>query len=155
MRESKLFLRKGISAQLSFPSRPEKRSGETTFKTCQNKSFLSSAGRHSEVGLRVARCCTYFHTKNPKLGKFERGLAMENVSIFHDIWSHFTAFLYRYVMPIWYMYFVVVWHIFPPFWYVAPRTIWQPWSVFNYIYYTRIHTITVQIKLKRRALECL
>jgi hypothetical protein len=61
---------------------------------------------------------------NPGLPDFQsgsilKGLAMENVDIFYDIWSHFTAV--GYILPKFGMfccnvvYFVVMWYIFHHF----------------------------------------
>jgi hypothetical protein len=67
---------------------------------------------------------TYFQTKNPNLGKFCKGLAMEEVC---KCYGHFDSF-----MAIWYIlwpfnvyFYVCLVHLFP-FWYVVKRKIWQP-----------------------------
>jgi hypothetical protein len=55
----------------------------------------------------------YFQKKNPNLGTFGKGLAMEDIlAYFMDIWSILQPFgiLYRYLV-----YFVVIWYIFHVF----------------------------------------
>jgi hypothetical protein len=74
----------------------------------------------SQQGCQMA----YFLTKNPDLGKFYEGLAMEGAGIFYVHFVHFMA-IWSIVWPI--GLFKVNWYIFSPFWYVAPRKIWQPW----------------------------
>jgi hypothetical protein len=55
-------------------------------------------------------------TKNPKLGTFWKGLAMEDVGIFYGHLFNFPS----------------IWQMFPrfgtfyTFWYVVPRKIWHP-----------------------------
>jgi hypothetical protein len=68
----------------------------------------------------------YFPTKNPNLGKFFEGFAVDAVGL-HILWL-FGA-LYGYLV-----YFVAIRYIFwlfgtfLLFWYVLLRIIWQPWD---------------------------
>jgi hypothetical protein len=64
-----------------------------------------------------------FQIKNPDLGKFLEGLAMEDVNIFYVHLVYFMAVFYI-LCPFGIFYVNLVY--FPPFWYIAPRKIWQP-----------------------------
>jgi hypothetical protein len=71
----------------------------------------------------VSRVARWFviKPKNPNLGKFFGGLAIENLGIFYD---HFTA-----IGNILWPFAIFCGHLvyFSPFvWYSVPRKIWQP-----------------------------
>jgi hypothetical protein len=63
-----------------------------------------------------------FSNKNPNLGKFWVGLAMEIVRIFYSEWEFLCPFGTFYGK---WVYFVVIWEYFSTVWYVVPRKIWQ------------------------------
>jgi hypothetical protein len=58
----------------------------------------------------------YFQTKDPNLGKFSEGLAVEDVGTVYGNLVYFTV--------IWYV--LLPFGIFFSLWYVEPRKIWQP-----------------------------
>jgi hypothetical protein len=63
------------------------------------------------LGFRVARSYTYFHTKNPNLGKFLRVLHWKMLIYFTDIWYIYLPFCI----------FCGKFGKFFPFWYVVPK----------------------------------
>jgi hypothetical protein len=78
----------------------------------------------------------YFQTENPNLGKFWRGLAIEDIGIFYShlvyftvIWSILRSFGLFYGHLV---YFTAIWSIlwlfsiFFPFWYVVPKKSGNP-----------------------------
>jgi hypothetical protein len=66
----------------------------------------------------------YFQTKNPNLGNFWEGPAMEDIGIFYghlvcfvDIWSILWAFglFYGHLVYLHLVYFIDIWSILQPF----------------------------------------
>jgi hypothetical protein len=64
-----------------------------------------------------------FKPKNPNLGKFWEGLAIENHGVFYDYLVYFVA-IGNILWPFGIFCGCLV--DFPPFWYFGPIKIWQP-----------------------------